>query len=405
MTATQAIQWGLHLLFGAQMVVGVVFLTARREWTPLVVVGLILLIGWYLVGMVLANRFENTPGTPRVTWQGVAWLAGLIAVWAWCAVLDRIFIWTSINVFLLALLLLPTTVGVLVVALVDAFIIAVQVLASPNSDPFGLVAGPTLGAVVAVGVAAGYRVIVRESVERARLITELTEARDDLVALQDTLAATQREAGVLSERARLARDIHDTLAQGFSSILLLARAGRERAGAQEQAVFGQIADVAGENLDEARRVVRALAPTDLAGGGLPGAIARQLTRLREQSGVQTELDVDGEPATLPTGVEVALLRVAQGALSNVRRHADAARVRVTLTYEPDEVRLDVVDDGRGFVPGDARTRPDGSGFGLRSIQERMLGLGGQVTIESSPGDGTALVATVPLGPIRREDTP
>lgn len=404
MNATQAIQQGLHVLFGVLVTVSVAFITIRREWTGGLAVAVAILAAWYGVGIVLANRFENTPGARRVSWQGVAWLIGLIASWAVCTWLNRIFVWTSINVFLLALLLLPTVLGVVVVAVVDVFIIAVQLAGSPAADPVGMIAGPTLGAAVAVGIAAGYRVIVRESAERARLITELTEARDDLVALQDTLAATQREAGALTERARLARDIHDTLAQGFSSILLLARAGLARTGTDERPLLGQIAEVANENLDEARRVVHALAPTDLEAAGLPDAIGRQLTRLGEQAGLRTELAVDGEPVTLPTGVEVALLRVAQGALSNVRRHAHATRVHVTLTYEPDEVRLDVVDDGRGFQPADAGTRPDGSGFGLRSIQERVRGLGGQVSIESAPGDGSALVATVPLG-ARREEQP
>ena len=95
-------------------------------------------------------------------------------------------------------------------------------------------------------------------------------------------------------------------------------------------------------------------------------------------------------------MEVALLRLSQGALANVRQHADASRVTVTLTYQDDAVVLDVVDDGRGFDPAAPRVRNNGSGFGLRAMRERLSDLGGTLTIEASPGEGTAVGASVPL---------
>jgi signal transduction histidine kinase len=238
--------------------------------------------------------------------------------------------------------------------------------------------------------------LTSENEQRRRLVAELVAAQDDLVATHDELAATQRQAGALAERARLARDIHDTLAQGFSSILLLARAGQ--AGSQDvAALLGQIESTAAENLEEARRVVHALAPAALEEAPLPAAIGRLLDRLAEQTGVRAELHLDGEPVPIATSQEVALLRLAQSALANVRLHARASRVAVTLTYRPSEVSLDVVDDGVGFDLQQLQSAPlGGTGFGLRAMRDRLSGVGGTLAVESSAGEGTAVAATIPL---------
>lgn len=399
-TATAFIQWGQHLLFWVLFLAAALGHSLLSAWNPSLVSSVTALGAWYLIGMWIAARFESTPGTRRISWQGAAWLFALIAVWVLVCLQSRPFAWLWFSLSLLSMLLLPTLVGVVVVLGLTGFVIAGSWPSVTDGPmPGAALAGPLLGAFIVFGVAAGYRAIVRESTERARLIVQLTEAQDDLVALQDTLAKTQREAGALGERARLARDIHDTLAQGFSSILLVSRAG-ESPQSDRGALLSIIAQTAADNLQEARRVVRDLAPADLDAAPLSEAIARQVERLSTQTGIRADLEVDGDQVTLPTGVEVALLRVVQGALANVRSHSAASRVKVTLTYEPDEVRLDVVDDGRGFTPSTAAPRPDGSGFGLRSIRQRVLELGGQLAIESAPGEGTALLATVPIGPSR-----
>jgi signal transduction histidine kinase len=239
-----------------------------------------------------------------------------------------------------------------------------------------------------------YRQLVAENAERALLVTDLVAAQRDLVETHDALAAAQRESGALAERARLARDIHDTLAQGFSSILLLARAGL---AAPDVDVLRQIEATAADNLEEARRVVHALAPAALDQAPLPAALERLLERTAQQSHVDTVMHCDGEPVVLATAVEVALLRLAQGALANVRQHAAASRVGITLTYADTEVRLDVVDDGVGFDPSRvSRPSVDGAGFGLRSMRERLADIGGSLDVESAPGSGTAVAVTVPL---------
>lgn len=397
-SGTQAIQWGQHALLAFMMVSALLSAIVRQEWSVGLGIAALAFVGWYVAGIALAQRHETAPtGSSRVSWQGVTWLVGLVLLWMVLVVFSRSFVWLSFSLFLLCLHLLPTWAGILAVAAITAFVSWTQWWVKPPEDPMNSMAGPAMGALVALGIAWGYRTIVRESSERARLITQLTEARDDLVSLQESLAASQREAGVASERARLARDIHDTLAQGFSSILLLSRAGLPGSKGNDRVLFDQISQTAQENLDESRRVVLALTPGALEGAGLPAAIERQLERLGEQTAVRSGLHTDGDPVTLSTTVEVALLRFVQGALANVRTHSGADHVHVTITYEPEEVRVDVVDDGRGFDPATAGPRLDGSGFGLRAMRERLAELGGQLMIESAPGEGTALVATIPLG--------
>ncbi|MFD4183445.1 sensor histidine kinase, partial [Rhodococcus sp. NPDC058514] len=251
--------------------------------------------------------------------------------------------------------------------------------------------GPIFGATAAAGMAVIYQQLLRDTQQRQRLLDELTRSHDELLSAQDELAALQREAGAVAERARLARDIHDTLAQGFSSIVLLARAGQR--GDDQQAILAQIAETAQDNLGEARRVVGALTPSALEEASLESALGRQLAQLQQHTGIVGVLRVDGDPAPLPMDFDVALLRVAQSALANVRLHSRAAQVRVTLSYDQDEVRLDVVDDGVGFDPGSVT---DPASFGLRSMRDRLRTLGGSLVVESTPGDGTALAATLPV---------
>ncbi|WP_284305869.1 sensor histidine kinase [Mobilicoccus caccae] len=294
--------------------------------------------------------------------------------------------------------LLPGRSALVLITALSCVVVGVHVHAGVG-NLFGQVAGPVVGAIVAAGTGLLYRRILAESEQRRRLVAELLAAQDDLVVVHDELASTQREAGVHAERARLARDIHDTLAQGFSAIVLLSRAGlaAEKDSAEKDSpVLTQIESTALEHLEEARRVVHALTPASLESAPLPAALARLVARLEEQTGISASLDAL-DVGSLPTAHEVALLRIAQSALANVRLHSGAARVGVTLTRSVDRVTLEVVDDGRGFDPDAPRTAPlGGTGFGLRVMRERLAGLGGTLGVESTPGEGTVLTATIPL---------
>jgi signal transduction histidine kinase len=263
-----------------------------------------------------------------------------------------------------------------------------------------MVIGPVLGAGVAIATVYGYHALQAESEQRRRLIVELDRTRAEL-------AAEQHRTGVLDERERLAREIHDTLAQGLSSIQLLLRAaGRaldpaHQVGGPTQvdttraaSLVEQARQTAQENLAEARRFVRELAPRDLEGSTLAAALQRLCDTTSSRTGIHVSFHEEGEASSLSTPIEVALLRIAQTALANTVQHSRATRADVTLTVMDRVVTLDVVDDGTGF---DARSALAGSaggaveaGFGLRSMQSRAAELGGVLTVESEPGKGTAV---------------
>lgn len=205
---------------------------------------------------------------------------------------------------------------------------------------------------------------------------------------------------MLEERQRLAHEIHDTLAQGFTSIVTnLEAAGgaldRDRAALRHH--LNQALGVARESLSEARRLVWALKPEPLEEAPLPEALRRLVARWSSSSGVAAEVFVTGEPGSLAAEAEVALLRVAQEALANVRKHARAGRVAVTLSYIGGRAVLDVRDDGVGFDPAATSPGSGGDGFGLRSMRERLERAGGALSVESAPGEGTVLSAEVPAG--------
>jgi signal transduction histidine kinase len=217
-----------------------------------------------------------------------------------------------------------------------------------------------------------------------RSVIDQSQRRRDLIAeLQDAhhlIAAAQREAGVLAERERLSHEIHDTLAQGFTSIILLAQAGRH----------DRIEQVARDNLAEARRLVRALDPPALDGASLPDALQRVVDAFALDSGATASLEVVGDERPLHRSEEVALVRTVQESLANVRKHANATSVVVRLAYD-DPVRLTVTDDGLGFDP----SRLDGDGFGLRGLAARLADVSGSLDVRSSPGSGTTVEVRVP----------
>lgn len=205
-------------------------------------------------------------------------------------------------------------------------------------------------------------------------------------------SAQNKTLGVLEERARLAREIHDTIAQGLSGIITQLEAA-EQAMPDLPAVRRRIAlakELARDNLQEARRSVDALRPGPLRDARLDAALARVAERWSRTSEVSATVSVEGTPRPLPGEVGATLLRAAQEGLSNAAKHARAGRVAITLTYMDDEVTLDVFDDGRGFEP-DAR----GSGYGLAAMRERARDVGGTLTVESAPGEGTALCLRIP----------
>ncbi|WP_327582883.1 sensor histidine kinase [Nonomuraea sp. NBC_00507] len=235
---------------------------------------------------------------------------------------------------------------------------------------------------ISTATAVGYFYsVARQSAERQRLI-------DQLQAAQEARAAAERQAGVAAERQRLARDIHDSLTQGFASVVMLLEAAQETLPDNKHLTHALRA--ARENLTESRRVVRALRPGELDDGGLPEALRRLSGRLADETGIEAHTVITGTLRPLDAHVQVELLRVAQEAVANVRRHARAEQVTLTLSYMEDLVVLDVHDDGDGFDPERAA-----SGHGLSIMLERMEQLGGTLLVESTSGEGTTVVASLP----------
>ncbi|MGQ4335622.1 sensor histidine kinase, partial [Streptomyces hayashii] len=224
---------------------------------------------------------------------------------------------------------------------------------------------------------------------RAALIEELTRTR---AALEHAGHA----AGVHAERERLAAEIHDTLAQGFTSILMLAQVARTTLLRDPTAADGQLdilEKTARENLAEARSLIAASAPVDLTGRGLADALDRLAARHARDTGTRVEVSIVGERSGTSTATDIALLRTAQEGLANVAKHAAATTVRIELRQEPDLMALAVTDDGQGFDPATVR-----GGYGLLGMRTRASGLGGTCMVRSAPGQGTTVRVELPPPP-------
>ncbi|WP_454294843.1 sensor histidine kinase [Salana multivorans] len=227
--------------------------------------------------------------------------------------------------------------------------------------------------------------IAAQSGQRAQLIERLEASQNEVRKLS-------RAAGVATERARLAGEIHDTLAQGFTSIVALVQAAESKLDSDPAAARRHLslaAETARENLAEARAMVQELTPSALTSSTLTEAIRKRAEQLgRETSSTVTVRadDIDG----LPTAVEVVLLRTAQEALANIGKHAAAAEVSVELVDTGDAVRLGVTDDGVGFDP----LAPH-AGFGLDGMRTRVEAVGGSVRVDSVRGAGTRVTVEVP----------
>lgn len=229
----------------------------------------------------------------------------------------------------------------------------------------------------------------------------LQEATDANAALQAQLLDQARESGTLAERQRVAREIHDTIAQGLAGILTQLQAAEPAlppgSAARDRVLTAE--RLARESLVEARRTVRALGPEQLERGTLREALEEITDAWSDAHGIHVELTVTGAERTLPQEAEAALLRVAQEALANVAKHARAEHVALSLVHALQRVVLEVRDDGDGFesetrAPADEEADGEG-GFGLRGMRQRLEAHGGRLVIDAAPGRGTALCATLP----------
>lgn len=332
----------------------------------------------YVAGTVWERRHHtNRP-------LRLGWLAAVLALWAALVVEVPEAAYLVFPLFFLAQFLLGMWAGAVAVALLAAVAVVALGLHA-GFTPAGLV-GPVVGALVALGLGTGVRALHRESQARREVIAEL-------VATRSELAAQEREVGREAERARLAGEIHDTVAQGLSSIgMLLHAAERTDPGHRAIDQIRLAREVAGDNLNETRRLIAALRPAPLEGVSLVGALRRVAERVRaENPGLPVYLD--GELADEPPAeLAAVLVRVAQEALANAVKHASPERIALTLADSPTDISLTIADDGRGF---DVDAPRAAASFGLDGMARRVHDLGGTLNMESEIGRGTAVRAVLP----------
>jgi signal transduction histidine kinase len=322
------------------------------------------------------------------------WCLALVGIWFVLLAIAPSFAWIAVPLSFVALRVLPFAAAGAVIAAMTAGVVVAWTVMQRGLDAT-VVTGPVCVAGLTV---LAYRALEREAASRQELVRELQEAQGDL-------AEAQHSAGVLAERARLSREIHDSVAQALSSINLLLQAAEQVWTTRPLAARDHVdraAATARDGLDEVRRVVRDLAPSELGATGsapaLVAALRRTCDRAVHGSGTRVDVHVDGTPVEVPADVATALLRTARGALANVVEHAAASTAMVSLTYHPDAVSLDVRDDGAGFDR--RRTTAAGArGRGLPGIRDRAEQFGGTLTVETAPGEGTALAVTIPLGSV------
>ncbi|MFD6894507.1 sensor histidine kinase [Rhodococcus sp. NPDC060086] len=315
------------------------------------------------------------------------WLGSLCAIWVAMALLGADAAYVSFGLILLLMTefsLMPAAVAVVVIT-VGNVLIGVYV----RGHLGGALVGSLFGAVVGVVAGLGFRILFSETERRQQLIEDLHRTRAEL-------AESERSAGELAERERLAGEIHDTVAQGLSSVQMLLHAAEAEdlpPGAKDKIVMAR--QTASAGLAETRRLIAALSPADLVGRSLVDALERVCARAGSGR-CDVRLVLEGQARSLPMPVESAMVRLVQGAVSNVVRHAHARNAVVTLAYSAGEVRLDVVDDGQGFDVA-VLDDPAADSFGLNAMRTRVEQLNGRWSIESEPGR-TVVSVTFPLDP-------
>jgi signal transduction histidine kinase len=387
----------LHALFGVTLAVPSVLVVVRRPAGAGATLAIAAAFGgWYVVAFAMQSPYDRR----RMQMFAVGALAFFVVL----NVREEAYI-------LLLYALIPQFFSVLPRSQAVIGVIGIVLLPGVLTDgPAGLLDDPsavfnllaTVG--LALTITAVMEAMSRQSARQARTIEELEAARTENLRLASEAAAQGRTAGVLAERQRLAREIHDTLAQGFTSIVMQLEAAEQalESDPQQTAVhLDRARRTARTNLAEARRTVDALRPQPLEHAALADALRTVADRWRDAhpGAVEVSITVDGEPVAMGPEIDTTVLRVTQEALTNIGRHANARHATVTLSYLEDLVLLDVQDDGDGFdgAPG---ARPRGTtadgGYGLVAMRERVALLGGELTVESEPGEGTTIAARIPV---------
>lgn len=340
---------------------------------------LVPLIPWYVaVGRPILN------GDPPDERRALGYLTGAMTLFLPSAVLvgeTRLMTFALVPQCFMALRLHWALTAVTVINI--APVVGWALLWWPSDqDVFFNVLFAVVTLVFSVAVGSWIIRIIEQSRERAELIAELDVSRHEI----SRLSAAH---GALAERERLTREIHDTLAQGFTSLLMLVQAVEAEVDhdlPRARRHLTLMAETARQNLAEARALVAGGAPADLDGASLPDALRRLVARH------DATVDVTGPVRALPAGPEVVALRSCQEALANARKHAgSSAAVAVVLAYTEDSLAVSVRDDGHGFDPA-----APADGYGLAGLRARAAEVGGTAQVRSAPGDGTTVTVRLPV---------
>jgi signal transduction histidine kinase len=209
------------------------------------------------------------------------------------------------------------------------------------------------------------------------------------------LVEQQREAAILKERTRMARDIHDTLAQGFTGVIVqldtAVEALRDEEPEEAAKHIGRARELARESLTEARRSVHALRPQALEKAAFPDALKAVIQNTAAGTSLRTDFQLKGKPRELQPAVEEHLLHIGQEALTNALKHAHATEFQAQLCFDSGAVRLELRDNGDGFVVDTV----NGGGFGLIGMKERAEQIGAKLAVTSKPNEGTKIIAVSP----------
>lgn len=353
--------WGLHLLIAVLLIL---VLWRADHWSMWLLA--FAYATFYLLGVIPRGPLFN---------HRLLWIVLLCTIWIGLIWDGPEPAYLAFPMFFLIVLHTSPLRSALIIALITA--IAIAALSVHLGFSVGVVTGPALGAAVAWILGTCFQLL-------ATTVKELVDARTAAIR-------ASKSAGELAERARIAGEIHDTVAQGLSSIQMLLHAAEKRVSDPQALAQLQLArQTTAENLAETRNIIAALQPQPLVGATLPVALAR--VAANTPMGERISFAVDGMARQLPDQMEADIVRIAQTLVGNVLRHSQAQSAKMTLTYQPDQILLDVLDDGIGF---DVPAVLSGSSVGLPTAQKRAEKYGGSIIIESSPGAGTGISLCIP----------
>lgn len=395
--------WIQPVLTGASVVLPLLCvaaaLTDERTTTGSKVLGASMAVAFAAWNVALGPAVTRSPADQILL--PMVFVVVQFALFTTMVLTDPVYFFVSFTLYWRTFSVLPLRWAIPTAATLSALIVVLQVMHTGKSlleQPTAALSGGfsiVFGTIMAIWISG----IIDQSRERGSLIAELESTRAEL-------AAVSHGAGALAERERLAHEIHDTLAQGFTSIVMLSQAADAIVDTDPGTARRHLQSIertARDNLAEARHLVEGRGPAALSSGSLVDALHRLTGRLAGEMGIDAATVIEGEVTVLTPAAEVALLRAAQEALANVRKHAGATRVQVVLRFdaanvgeggdapEPEVVvTLEVRDDGRGFD-----TDTVDRGYGLTGMQSRLEQAGGNAQVMSETGQGTTVRVTLP----------